>query len=205
MPNTPYRFLALGDSYTIGESVDPDERWPAQLAETLQEDGFSIDGPIIVAQTGWTTSDLLAAIEAADPQGPFDLVTLLIGVNNQYQGKDIESYREEFGQLLDAAIGFAGRDSSHVVVLSIPDWSVTPFADGRDRDQIAEAIDLFNLVNREESLAAGVTYVDITPISREAVTNPTLLATDGLHPSGKMYAAWVGVLLPVVRETLQAD
>ena len=134
MPNTTYRFLALGDSYTIGESVDPSERWPVQLATAMQKDGLLLDDPIIIAQTGWTTSDLLAKIETTDPQGPFDLVTLLIGVNNQYQGRDIEAYREEFGILLEMAIDFAGGDPTRVVVLSIPDWGVTPFAKGRDSD-----------------------------------------------------------------------
>jgi len=202
MPNTNYRFLALGDSYTIGEGVDPSERWPDQLTAAIQTDGLLLDDPIIIAQTGWTTSDLLAKIETNDPQGPFDLVTLLIGVNNQYQGKDIETYREEFGTLLEMAVDFAGGDSTRVVVLSIPDWSVTPFAVGRDQAQIAEAIDLFNLVNQGASLAAGVRYIDITPISRKAASDTTLLAPDGLHPSGKMYTAWVDLLLPIVREIL---
>ena len=202
MSNTTYRFLALGDSYTIGEGVDPSERWPAQLAAAMQTDGLLLDDPIIIAQTGWTTSDLLAKIETSDLQGPFDLVTLLIGVNNQYQGKDIEAYREEFGILLEMAVDFAGGDLTRVVVLSIPDWSETPFAVGRDQAQIAKAIDQFNIVNQAESLAAGVGYIDITCISRKAASDTTLLASDDLHPSGKMYAAWVDLLLPVVREIL---
>ncbi len=202
MPNTTYRFLALGDSYTIGESVDPSERWPAQLATAMQTDGLLVDDPIIIAQTGWTTSDLLAEIETSDPQGPFDLVSLLIGVNNQYQGKDIEAYREEFDILLEMAVDFAGGDPTRVVVLSIPDWSVTSFASGRDRAQITAAIDQFNIVNQRESLAASVGYIDITSISRKAASDTTLLASDNLHPSGKMYTAWVEVLLPIVREIL---
>jgi len=202
MSDKPFRILALGDSYTIGEGVDPSEGWPAQLVTKLRDEGLLLDDPLIIARTGWTTGNLLAAIEATDPQGPFDLVTLLIGVNNQYQGRDIESYRGEFLTLLGTAIDFAGGDPSRVVVLSIPDWGVTPFAQSRDRAQIATAIDQFNLVNREESLAAGVHYLDITPLSRQAAGDPTLLAADGLHPSGKKYAAWVELLLPITREIL---
>jgi lysophospholipase L1-like esterase len=200
MSNTPFRFLALGDSYTIGESVDPTERWPVQLVKATQKSGPPMDDPIIIAQTGWTTSDLLAALERTNLQGPFDLVTLLIGVNNQYQGKDIEAYREELNILLKKALDFAGGDPNRVVVLSIPDWSVTPFAAGRDLSQIADAIDQFNIVNQEESQSVGVHYLNITPISRQAALDTDLLASDGLHPSGKMYAAWVELLLPIVSE-----
>ena len=202
MPTATYRFLALGDSYTIGESVDPSERWPLQLAATMRADGVHLDDPTFVAQTGWTTSNLLAQIEASNPQGPFDLVTLLIGVNNQYQGKDIKSYREEFNKLLDISIDLAGGDPGRVVVLSIPDWGVTPFAEGRERDRIRAQINQFNLVNQTESLASGVHYVDITPISRQAAEDSSLLAADNLHPSGKMYAAWVDLMRPTVSEIL---
>ncbi|MFN2124851.1 MAG: SGNH/GDSL hydrolase family protein [Candidatus Promineifilaceae bacterium] len=202
MPTATYRFLALGDSYTIGESVDPSERWPVQLAAAMRTDGVFLDDPTIVAQTGWTTSNLLAQIEASKPQGPFDLVTLLIGVNNQYQGKDIESYREEFVKLLEISIDLAGGDPGRVVVLSIPDWGVTPFAEGRERDKIGAQINQFNRVNQTKSLAAGVHYVDITPISRQAAQDRSLLAADNLHPSGKMYAAWVDLMLPTVTKIL---
>ena len=202
MPTRPLRFLALGDSYTIGEGVDPSLPWPVQLVDEMQASGKSFEAPIIIAQTGWTTGDLLAAIEANPPQGSFDLVTLLIGVNNQYQGKDIESYREEFDTLLMMAIDFAGGDPTRVVVLSIPDWSVTPFAEGRNRDQISKAIDQFNTVNRENSLAAGVHYIDVTPISRQTASDTSLLAPDRLHPSEKMYAAWVDLMVPVINKIL---
>jgi lysophospholipase L1-like esterase len=205
MPTTTHQFLALGDSYTIGESVDPSERWPVQLAATMQAEGVLLDDPIIVAQTGWTTSNLLAQIEARKPQGPFDLVSLLIGVNNQYQGKDIESYREEFSKLLELSIALAGGDPSRVVVLSIPDWGVTPFADGRERDRIRAQINQFNRVNQTVSLAAGVQYVDIIPISRQAAEDNSLLAADNLHPSGKMYTAWVDLLIPTVKEILRPE
>lgn len=178
------RYLALGDSYTIGESVRPDERFPNQLAREL-----GLGEPLIIAKTGWTTDELNAAIDAADPKGPYELVTLLIGVNNQYRGRDAEQYRGEFVALLRRAIGFAGSDPGKVIVVSIPDWGVTPFAAGRDRAKISREIDQFNAINREETARAGARYVDITPISRR--DDPSLIAADGLHPSGKQYAVWV--------------
>lgn len=182
--NEPVRYLALGDSYTIGESVAEADRFPNQLAREL-----GIAAPQIIAKTGWTTDELNAAIDAADPQGPFDLVTLLIGVNNQYRGRDAEQYRGEFAALLRRAIGFAGGDAKKVIVVSIPDWGVTPFAEGRDRAKIATEIDRYNAVNREEAARAGAKYVDITPISRG--NDPALVANDKLHPSGKQYTEWV--------------
>jgi len=184
-------YLALGDSYTIGESVAEDERWPNQLARAI-----GLDKPLIIAKTGWTTDELSAAIDKADPRGPYDLVTLLIGVNNQYRGRDAEQYRREFAALLARAIGFAGGNPSRVVVVSIPDWGVTPFAANRDRAKIGAEIDHFNAINREETLKAKARYVDITPVSRRAATDPSLVAGDGLHPSGKMYAEWVKLITP---------
>ena len=147
---THARYLALGDSYTIGESVPSAENFPHQLASAL-----GLGEPQIIAKTGWTTDELNAAIDAANPQGPYDLVTLLIGVNNQYRGRDAEQYRGEFTALLRRAIGFAGGDASNVVVVSIPDWGVTPFAEGRDRAKIASEIDRYNAINREEAMRAG--------------------------------------------------
>lgn len=185
------RYLALGDSYTIGESVPESDRFPVQLSRALH-----LGDPEIIAKTGWTTDELNAAIDAANPHGPYDLVTLLIGVNNQYRGRDAGQYRTEFTALLHRAIAFAGGKPAHVVVVSIPDWGVTPFAEGRDRAKIAREIDQFNAINREETLRAGARYADITPISREAATDKTLVAGDGLHPSGAMYGRWV----PVIRE-----
>jgi lysophospholipase L1-like esterase len=181
--DTPRRYLALGDSYTIGESVDASERFPVHLARELK-----LGEPQIIAKTGWTTDELSAAIDAADPQRPFDLVTLLIGVNNQYRGRSADEYRTQFTALLQRAIGFAGGDASKVIVVSIPDWGVTPFAEGRDRAKIASEIDAFNTINREEAARAGARWVDITPISRRS--DPALVAGDGLHPSGKQYAEW---------------
>ena len=195
MANIGFRFLALGDSYTIGEAVDSTERWPAQLVQLLQKRRFPVGDPVIIAKTGWTTGNLMAAIEEAKLEGAFDLVSLLIGVNNQYRGGDVEEYRREFRTLLSQAIRFAAGRISHVVVLSIPDWGVTPFAGSGDRSRIAAEIDRFNAVNREESVQAGVHYVDITEVSRKAATDSSLVASDGLHPSGKMYSQWAMMVL----------
>lgn len=189
------RFLALGDSYTIGESVSPEERWPGQLAAMLRERGIDVAEPEIVATTGWTTDELAAAIAENQPRGPFELVSLLIGVNNQYRGRPLEEYREQFRGLLDQAIAFAADEPGRVLVLSIPDWSVTPYAVGRDRAQIAREIDAFNRVNRDEAVRAGARYVDVTPISRMAAFNVALVAEDGLHPSGLMYRSWAELAL----------
>jgi len=193
------RYLALGDSYTIGESVDESERWSMQLAELLKREGHSTEVTII-ARTGWTTDELWEGIQAQEIKPPYDLVSLLIGVNNQYRGRDIEEYREGFIFLLDKSIEYAGGDADRVFVLSIPDWGVTPFASSRDSKQIALEIDQFNAINKEETETAGAHYIDITPISREAVSDPSLIAGDGLHPSGKMYAEWAKLALPVVLE-----
>ncbi len=200
----PIRYLALGDSYTIGESVAESERWPVQLAGSLRAKGAAIDDPIIVARTGWTTDELNAAIDEKNIQGTFDLVTLLIGVNNQYRGRDIEEYRVQFKALLQRATRFAGGSVSRVIVVSIPDWGVTPFAEGRDRKQIAREIDAFNAVNWEESVRAGAQYVDITPISREVLRYPDLIALDGLHPSALQYKYWVEIIDQKVLKVLSA-
>jgi lysophospholipase L1-like esterase len=196
------RFLALGDSYTIGESVAPAERWPVQLAALLRTEGLDLGDPTIIAATGWTTDELSAGIDRANPQGAYDLVSLLIGVNNQYRGRSTDEYRQQFVELLQHAIGFAGGKPPHVVVLSIPDWGVTPFAAGRDSAAIAAAIDRFNAINREETERLSARYVDVTPISREAANDSSLIADDGLHPSSKMYAEWARLALPAVRAAL---
>ena len=203
MASNSCRYLALGDSYTIGESVQPSERWPVQLVNLLRKEQIEIDDPLIIAKTGWTTDELMDGIEKEKPDGTYDVVSLLIGVNNQYQGRSTDEYRKEFRTLLERSIVFAGGKASHVIVLSIPDWGVTPFAEGRDREQIGIEIDEFNEINLEEAERRGVHYVDVTPISREASDNLTLLAADGLHPSGKMYEAWarlvLSTILPVLR------
>lgn len=198
----PLRYLALGDSYTIGEGVDPGERWPSLLAGALRDEGFVITDPVIVARTGWTVAELEAGIDQATPSGPFDLVTLQIGVNDQFRGYEVERFGEELAALLDRAIGFAGGDPARVIVLSIPDWGVTPFASGQDRERIASEIDAFNRVSAEEAARRGVGFVDVTPISRRAAGEPGLVAGDGLHPSAEMYSAWVDLVLLLAREVV---
>ena len=184
------RFLALGDSYTIGESVAELQRWPVQLVDVLTKAGYRTQPPDIVAVTGWRTDDLKKALRARKLPHNYDLVSLLIGVNNQYQGRSISEYEREFEDLLEIAIAHAGGDRSNVFVLSIPDYGFTPF--GREKqNKISEQIDMFNSVNRTITERRGITYIDITDISRLGLEDPGLLATDGLHPSGRMYALWV--------------
>ncbi|MCM2317693.1 MAG: SGNH/GDSL hydrolase family protein [Thermoanaerobaculia bacterium] len=198
------RFLALGDSYTIGESVEPSERWPARLAELLRAEGLEVADPEIVAKTGWTTEELDAAIEATKPAGPFDLVSLLVGVNDQYRGLEIFGFRDRFASLLQRAIAFAGGASSRVLVLSIPDWGVTPFArdKGRDLSVVRDEIDDFNAIVRVETARAGSRFVDVTPISRLASHDPSMLAADRLHPSAAMYRLWAKLALEQARTAI---
>lgn len=195
--NNSLTYLALGDSYTIGEAVTQADSFPYQLQAALSAKGIAVAEPQIIAKTGWTTDELLAAIQERNVQGTFGLVTLLIGVNNQYRGYSIATYETEFAELLQTAIRYANGDSSKVRVVSIPDWGVTPFAatEGRDAQLVAAEIDAYNVVNKSIAEAAGIRYIDITPHSRTAATEGTLLAADGLHPSGKMYAEWVKQLL----------
>lgn len=201
--NREITYLALGDSYTIGESVDPSMRWPVQLAERLKKDSIHIADVDIIAQTGWTTDELMRGIESDDPRNDYDLVTLLIGVNNQYRGRDIHNFREELVELTDMAIRSAGSVADNVIVLSIPDWGVMPFASGKDRDKISADIDAFNSVVKKECNTAGIKFFDITEISRRAAYDPTLIASDGLHPSGKMYGLWVDKIYSLVLEVLK--
>jgi lysophospholipase L1-like esterase len=199
------KYLALGDSYTIGQSVDITQRYPVQIADSLKARGYLVEDPRIIAVTGWTTSDLKAGIAAANPQGPYDLVSLLIGVNNQYRGQDINIYRTEFEELINQSINFAGNDTGRVIVLSIPDWGVTRFATGRDREKIAREIDQYNAVNKEITLSKGIVWIDVTAISRLAGQDETLIASDGLHPSGKMYTEWVRLSLPEIVKMLKEE
>jgi len=197
-PNKNHTLLCLGDSYTIGESVAENERFPIQTVELLKHDGIIFDKPIIIAKTGWTTDELAAAIKEANYTAPAEgaYVTLLIGVNNQYRNRDAEEYRKQLVELLNTALNYAHGKKEHVFVLSIPDWGMTPFAekDARGKVEIGKAIDLFNSINKEESIKAQVNYIDITPISRQVNTHPDFVAGDGLHPSGKMYAEWAKLL-----------
>ncbi|MBP1473989.1 SGNH/GDSL hydrolase family protein [Frateuria sp. MAH-13] len=192
----PLHYLALGDSYTIGEAVPATGRWPAQLVRQLRARGVAIDDPQIIAVTGWTTDELCAGMDAATLTPPYDLVTLLIGVNNQYRGRSAGTYRTQFSGLLRRAVGLAGGRPSRVVVVSIPDWGVTRFAreQGRDPAPIAHALDVYNAIARDEAGRAGARWVDITPLSRR---HPDMVAADGLHPSAEQYALWTDAILPV--------
>lgn len=194
MAQTKLNFLALGDSYTIGESVAENERWPNQLANAFREKGINMADPKIIATTGWRTDDLKNAIIRENPDKNFDYVSLLIGVNNQYQGKSAASYAPEFEELLKMAIAFADGKKERVFVLSIPDYGFTPFGKEK-KESITKAIDEFNNVNKSIAEKYDVRYFDITPISRKGFENPSLVANDGLHPSGKMYSEWVRVIL----------
>jgi lysophospholipase L1-like esterase len=195
MPTTKkMTYLALGDSYTIGEMVPAAENFPNQVYAMLKNQPAEIAAPRIIAKTGWTTDELETGIVNAnntDPLAPsYDFVSLLIGVNNQYRGRTVDEYRPQFEELLKKAIRYAGNNRSRVVVVSIPDWGVTPFAEGRDRAQIAREIDAYNAANKQLAEQYNIHYIDITPWTREATSDPGLLASDGLHPSGKEYRRW---------------
>jgi lysophospholipase L1-like esterase len=184
------RFLALGDSYTIGESVPVYQSFPYQTVQLLRKKGMAVHAAEIVAKTGWTTDELMAGIDKTVFEKEYDIVTLLIGVNNQYRGKPADAYAIEFETLLNKAIAFAAGKKKQVFVLSIPDWGATPFAEGRDRKKIATEIDVFNSINKKITESRGITYISITAGTREAPSNPQLVAKDGLHPSGDDYARW---------------
>jgi lysophospholipase L1-like esterase len=189
------RYLALGDSYTIGEAVPESGRWPVQLTAQLRSEGKVLDDPVIIATTGWTTDELSAAMDAATFTPPYDLVSLLIGVNNQYRGRSADDYRGEFRRMLDRAIALAGGRAERVLVLSIPDWGVTPFAHGSGRDvqRIGDELDVYNAIARAETERSGGRFINITGISRQY---PGLLADDGLHPSAAQYMLWAEAAVP---------
>lgn len=182
--------LCLGDSYTIGEGVAIHETFPYQLVQMLRYNGTHLHAPEIIAKTGWTTFELIDHISHSILHDDYDFVTLLIGVNNQYRNLSAENYKSEFEFLLQKAIGLAGKKSNKVIVLSIPDWSVTPFAEGRDRKKISDEIELFNQINEKISKAKQVHYIDITKGTQEAATNDLLLTSDKLHPSAIEYKRW---------------
>lgn len=193
-------YLALGDSYTIGQSVEINQRFPVQTVAMLNNLNVPFVQPEIIAQTGWTTGSLLFRLDNTAPlKNQYDIVTLLIGVNNQYQGRTQAEYSQQFTTLLERAIQYAGNKKKHVFVLSIPDYSVTPFAAGRNRELIAAQIDSFNAINKSISQLYQVNYIDITGDSRLASTYPALIANDGLHPSGEQYSLWAAKLAPVIR------
>jgi len=196
-------FLALGDSYTIGQGVNPAERFPVQTAQLLRTNGLYVSDPQIIATTGWTTTNLLNAIQQANLQPGFDIVSLLAGVNDQYQLRDTTGYRSRFDQLISRSVNLTGGKADRVFILSIPDYSVTPFAAGSDTMAIRIQIDQFNAINYDLAIARGCNYLDITASSREAHYDPTLLASDGLHPSGKEYAKWAERLSQRIRTVIR--
>ena len=196
------RYLALGDSYTVGEGVAAQDSWPFILVRQLRRGGMLIDDPRIVAVTGWSTDELAAGIDAAVLTPPYDLVSLQIGVNNQYRGRPPGDFRRQFAALLARAVGLAGAQAGRVVVLSIPDWGVTRFAreQARDAVRIAHELDVFNAIARDEAARAGARFVDITAISRK---HPEQVVDDGLHPSAAHYALWLAAIVPVVQTALR--
>ncbi|MBO6524864.1 MAG: SGNH/GDSL hydrolase family protein [Balneolaceae bacterium] len=196
-------FLALGDSYTIGESVPADKRWPVQLADSLKIEGIEVTDLKIIATTGWTTAELQQGISEAELNPPYNLVSLLIGVNNQYRGYDIEIYRAEFRELLEQAIMFAGGDSSNVFVVSIPNYGVTPFGQTRGEVRIRKELLEYDSIAKEIASEYNIPFVNITPISENAKIDMSLIADDELHPSGKMYSHWVSEMLPVVLSRIE--
>ncbi len=199
-------YLALGDSYTIGEGVAAEERWPNQLVALSRKDEIAIGDPEIVARTGWTTDELSTAMDAHTFHAPYALVTLLIGVNNQYRGRDLENYRAEFRALLERAIKLAGGEAKRVIVVSIPDWGVTRFgkSSGRDIGEIARQLDAYNAANAQIATMLHCGYVDVTAISREGADRSDMLVGDGLHPSAAMYGRWATAVLPAARAALSS-
>lgn len=202
MPSKNYTYLALGDSYTVGESLPLLENFPYQAVQLLRNRNLDFHAPEIIAKTGWTTNELLLHLDKIKLRPSYDFVSLLIGVNNQYRGQKIEIYKEEFNLLLDKAISWAGNNSTHVIVLSIPDWSVTPYATGRDTGTIAKEIDAFNEINARFARIKHVHYIDITPGTREAANDERLLATDKLHPSALEYKRWATALAEYIATQL---
>ncbi len=198
--------LALGDSYTIGQSVPKQANFPNQLADTLLHAGLQVLRPKVIAQTGWRTDNLQNAIAAQSSEigdSVFSLVTLCIGVNNQYQNANFETYKTQFEQLLQTAIARAGGRKNRVVVLSIPDWAYTPYGQNFSNPQaISEKIDAYNAANQTIAASFGVHYVDVTAISRRGLAEPNLVANDGIHPSAIQYSSWVQEMLPFVQKAL---
>lgn len=199
-----YSYLALGDSYTIGEQVPLPENFPFQTVKLLRQQNIQVSDPVIVAKTGWTTDELAQALREEGIKETFSFVTLLIGVNNQYRGRALENYQEEFKQLLNQAIAFANGHTHRVTVVSIPDWGVTPFAHDRDRNKVAQEIDAYNAANKALTLAHKCNYLDITDSTRANGNRQDFLAADELHPSSKEYTVWAERLTPVIMQSLKS-
>ncbi len=204
MKNTPLKYLALGDSYTIGESVPPKLNFPNQLYRMANDEGIQMESPRIIAKTGWTTDELIKGINEANEILPvskdYDLVSLLIGVNNQYRGRSVQEFKNEFSGLVEKGLEFAVGKTENMVILSIPDWGVTPFASDRNRQQIAMEIDAFNEAVEQVAKSRQIHYIYVTKWSRQADTIPGLLAEDGLHPSGIEYERWSREILQVLKK-----
>lgn len=190
-------YLALGDSYTVATSIPATGSYPVQTVGQLRAAGIAFSAPKIIATNGWTTTNLLDALADEKPVKAYDMVTLLIGVNNQYQGGSIDNYKDQFSELLGKCIAYTGNRPAHVIVLSIPDYSVTPFARGHNQEAISAEIDAFNDANREITLAQGAQYLNITNDSRTAGLSSVMLAGDGLHYTAAEYTIWAKGLVPL--------
>lgn len=198
-------YLALGDSYTIGEAVSENQRWPVQLTEKLNEIGIRVEDPLIIAKTGWTTNELQNAIAEKNPGTDYDLVSLLIGVNNQYRGYPIDQYKKEFKELLLQAVAFADGDTSKVFVVSIPNYGVTPFGIEKGEEKIRQELLVYDAIADSISSLYNIPFINITPISEKAKQDSTYIASDQLHPSGKQYKEWVDLILPEVKLILDSS
>lgn len=198
-----YSYLALGDSYTIGEAVPLNRSFPYQVVQLLRKKEYNFNAPEIIAKTGWTSDELLEAITNYELLSKYDFVTLLIGVNNQYRGRDAIEYKEQFEEILKKAIELANGKKEHVLVVSIPDYSLTPYAKSMDADKISKEIEVFNGINKALSIQYKVQYVDITSGSKETNKDASLLAPDGLHPSEKEYAKWAEKIVEVITSQLK--
>lgn len=192
---SPVNMLTLGDSYTIGESVDSTSRWPHQFVAGLRNEGIEASDPDYIAVTGWTTQDLLAGIDRNyKREKQYNLVSILIGVNNQYQGIPISTYEPDLVRIIELALEMVKGDRSKVFMLSIPDYAFTPF--GKGNEKISREIDAYNAINRQLALSYHLTWVDVTPVSRKGLDDPSLVAGDGLHPSALQYEKWIREIKP---------
>ncbi len=203
--SSEFRYLALGDSYTIGESVPQNERWPVQLSDSLNSEGFSVVETNIIATTGWTTAELQEGITVANPDSAYDMVSLLIGVNNQYRGYDFDIYEIELVELVDWAIALAGGDTSKVFLVSIPNYGVTPFGQSRGEDRIRQELLEYDGYASQIADQYGIPFFNITPISEKAKSDASYIAEDNLHPSGKMYTEWVTLMLPEIIQLIDGQ
>jgi lysophospholipase L1-like esterase len=205
MQQRPSRWLALGDSYTVGEGVPWSASWPARLALRLSAEDVAVAEPRVIARTGWTCEELLVALRSElrelEASAPWDLVTLLVGVNDQYRGRATAAWLPSYVVLLEEALRLAGDRPAQLLAVSVPDWGVTPFAHDRDPAAIAAAIDVVNRAQRRAAVATGARWLDVTELGRER-RGPSWVASDGLHPSEAMYRLWVERMLPVVRQIL---